>query len=328
MIDIVGVLVLLVLLLLFGFLASRAWRARNGLIKWVGGVLATLLTLLLLLVLVVALIGFYRLNIVPVATPAAIKVQASSDQVARGQQIANICVGCHSTANKFPLDGAPGNFLAGGPPAGVVQPPNLTPAGPLKDWTDGEIIRAIRDGVEKSGRPLIIMPSEQFHVMSDGDVQSVVAFLRSQPATPHDTAPTSINTIGALLIGAGVLPTSAQPPTTQPVTAPPRAATAEYGKYLASIIGCSACHGPDLGGGNPQGFPPSGPNLTQIIAKWSDTDFINTIHSGKDPTGHQLCDGMPYNEITAATTDNDLKAIYLYIKSLPAVSRAPVIKCE
>ena len=32
---------------------------------------------------------------------------------------------------------------------GVLYATNLTPGGPLKDWTDGEIVRAIREGVAK-----------------------------------------------------------------------------------------------------------------------------------------------------------------------------------
>jgi len=320
--DFLGVLILVLLVLLIGFLASRAWRARNIIVRLLLGILSTLLALLFALVLVVALIGFYKLNVAQAAPPSSVKVQASPEQVTRGQQIANICSGCHSTANKLPLDGAPANFIEGGLPAGVIQPPNLTPTGPLKDWTDGEIMRAIRDGVDKNGRPLLIMPSDQFHNMSDGDVQALVAFLRSQPPVAHDTPPTNLNTIGALLIGAGLFPTSAQPPTTQPVNAPPRAATAEYGKYLVDMIGCRACHGPDLGGGTANQFgPPAGPNLTAIVPKWSDADFIKTIRTGTDPSGHKLADAMPYAAISAATTDDDLKGIYLYLKSVPLVNR-------
>ena len=80
--------------------------------------------------------------------------------------------------------------------------------------------------------------------------------------------------------------------------------------------------------GTARGFAPSGQNLTEVVPKWSDADFVNTIRSGKDPTGHQLCEGMPYQEISAATTDDDLKAIYLYVKSLPPVNRTATIKCQ
>ena len=56
--DFVGVLILLLLVLLFGYLASRAWRARNIIVRLLLGILSTLLALIFTLVLVVALIGF------------------------------------------------------------------------------------------------------------------------------------------------------------------------------------------------------------------------------------------------------------------------------
>ena len=34
---------------------------------------------------------------------------------------------------------------------------NLTPAGPLKDWSDGEIFRAIRNGIDRDGQVLFAM---------------------------------------------------------------------------------------------------------------------------------------------------------------------------
>lgn len=324
MFDVVGVLILVILWLVFAFLARGAWHARNAILKWLGVILAGLLTVLLTLVIVAALYGFYRLNSAPAAPAAALKVAGTPDQLTRGQKLANFCIGCHSTAGKFPLDGAKDNFLAGGPPVGVVQPPNLTPAGPLQSWSDGEVIRAIRDGVDKNGRPLMIMPSDTFHNMSDNDVQSVVAFLRSQPATPHDTPPTSFNALGALFVGAGLFAPNNQPPTTGAVTSPPPGATTDYGKYVVSISGCQSCHGTDLGGGTPSQFgPPAGPNLTVAVPKMSAAEFLNTIRTGTDPSGHKLDpDNMPWREISGAFDDNELTGVYNYIKSVPPVNRA------
>jgi Cytochrome C oxidase, cbb3-type, subunit III len=182
----------------------------------------------------------------------------------------------------------------------------------------------MRDGVEKSGRPLIIMPADTFHNMSDADVQSIVAFLRSQPATAHATEPTRINALGAPLVGIGLFQLNNQPPTTSIITNPPPGATVEYGQYAVSISGCRLCHGADLGGGTPSGFgPPAGPNLTAAIAKMSDAEFINTIHTGTDPSGHKLDpQNMPWKELSGTFDDNELKAIYMYLKTVPLVNRA------
>jgi mono/diheme cytochrome c family protein len=173
------------------------------------------------------------------------------------------------------------------------------------------------------------MPSEEFHNLSDADVQSIVAYLRSQPATPNkpqnDTPSNSLNLLGAIFVGAGLFPTSAQPPITQPVVAPPEGTSAAYGKYLVDNIGCRSCHGPDLAGGTPGGFgPPPGPNLTQLVPKWSEADFVNTIRTGVDPTGHALNpDAMPWKEYAAFATDDDLKAIYAYVHGLTPIDKRP-----
>ncbi len=327
--NVVSIVVLLVLVVLFAWLTRRAWGSRRRILKWVGVVLAGLLTLLLALVTVVALIGFYKAYApVGYAVPE-VKVAGSADQVAAGQRLAHFCEGCHSSSGALPLDGGNDNFgsFPGGPPVAALYPPNLTPAGELKGWSDGDIIRAIREGVHKSGRPLLVMPAEIFHHMSDADVQALVAYLHSQPATPHsannDTPSNGVNVLGALFVGAGIFQTSVQPEITQPVVSPPRGVSVEYGKYLVTITGCNTCHGADLAGGTPGGFgPPAGPNLTVLVPQWSDTLFIKTIRTGVDPTGHQLNPTeMPYKEISAAYEDDQLEAIYTYLHGL-----APIVK--
>jgi mono/diheme cytochrome c family protein len=326
--NIIGLLVLLALVVLFGWLARRSWGSKRKFLKWPALILSGLLTLLLALITVVAAIGVYKIG-VPQGNPAAaVTVAATPDQVARGAKFATFCAGCHSTTGKPPLDGSKEDFISGDlPPVGSLYPPNLTPAGELQSWSDGEIIRAIREGVHKSGRALIVMPSENFHNLSDADVQSIVAYLRSQPATPNrpqtDTPSNSLNLLGALFIGAGLFPTSAQSPITQPVISPPRGVSGDYGKYLVSVIGCRECHGQNLAGGEAGGFgPPAGPNLTVLVPKWSEADFANTIRTGVDPTGKSLnADEMPWKQISSFASDDDLGAIYGYLHGL-----TPIVK--
>jgi mono/diheme cytochrome c family protein len=328
-VNIVSVLVLVAFVVLFAWLTKRAWGSKRKILKWPALVLSGLLTLVLALVTVVALIGLYKLS-APQGNPVAtIKVAGTSEQIARGAKFAVFCAGCHSTTGKPPLDGSKDDFISGpaAPPVGVLYVPNLTPAGETKDWSDGEIIRAIREGVHKSGRALLIMPSDQFHNLSDADVQSIVAYLRSQPAIvnkpQNDTPSNGLNLLGALFIGAGVFPTSVQPPITQPVVAPAEGPTADYGQYLVANIGCRACHGENLAGGKPGGFgPPPGPNITVLVPKWNEADFVKTIRTGVDPTGKSLnADLMPWKAISAFATDDDLKAIYAYLHGLTPVEK-------
>jgi mono/diheme cytochrome c family protein len=322
MFDFVGVAGLVLLAALWIWLVIRARRAGNRLVNWVGVGLGSLLTVVSALAVGVALIGFYKINFPPRRPAVAdIRVAGTPDQVARGARLALVCAGCHSPNGQLPLIGQ--NFMQDGPPAGTMYAANLTPAGEIKDWSDGEIIRAIREGVHKSGRSLIVMPSESFRNLSDADVQAIVAYLRSQPASGRDTPPTKLNVVGALFVGA-LVPPSAQPAIVQPIVAPPEGASAEYGKYLVSILACQVCHGENFGGRKSGGpGPPAGPNLTVIVPKWSVEDFTQTLRTGVDPYKHVLLAGMPWKEISNFANDDDLRAIYAYLHALTPVDGPP-----
>src|SRR5262249_32275671 len=167
---------------------------------------------------------------------------------------------------------------------------------------------------------LIIMPSEVFRHLSDVDVQAIVAYLRSQPAAEPRTPPTKLNVLGALLIGAGLAPTSAQAPITQPIVAPVEGVSADYGKYLVSILACRLCHGENLAGRKSGGpGPPGGPNLTLILPMWSVEDFIHTLRTGVDPYSRRLAEGMPWKEVSTFARDEDLKAMYAYLHGLKPI---------
>lgn len=325
MFDFVGVLVLVVLVALFGFLAFRSWGSKRAWLKWLGVVLSGLLTLLLTIVLVFVLIGFSKLN-APQSNPVSnLKAATTPEQTAKVSRWIILCSGCHSTAGKPPLDGGKDNFGAdpSGPPMGTIYPPNLTPAGPLKDWSDGEVVRAIREGVHKNGRPLIIMPSPAFHNMSDADVQAIVAYLRAQPPVQHDLPDNNVSVFAAFFVGALGAPIQTnQPPITQPIVAPPAGVNAQYGKYMVSIMGCTDCHGADLAGGEAGFGPPPGPNLTAILPKWTEADFLKLMNTGVDQSGKTVTDDMPWKEYKTALTEDEFKAMFMHLKSLQLIDKS------
>lgn len=329
MFDILGVLTLVGLIVLFGFLAARAWRLRNTLLRWVGAVLAGALALIVVGVLGLALKSYYLLNEqhnVPVAT---VTVAGTREQLARGEQLAHLCINCHSPNGELPLAGADFVTRFDMPPMGTLYAPNLTPGGDIDDWTDGEVIRAIREGVHRDGRSLLIMPSNVGRNFSDEDVQALVAYLRSQPATGGPTPRNQLNLLGALFLNLADLRT-VQAPVGQ-VTAPQAEDTLAYGRYMVDIIGCRDCHGEQLQGkaDNGQPGPPPGPNLTRIVPGWTEAEFMTFFNTGRMPNGamvpmEELSSGyatprMPWNEVRASTTDDELKAMYAYLSSLPAV---------
>ena len=316
MIDILGLMGLVALALVGAWLTRRALRAGHRGVKWVGSFLSGVIALVGTAAVVVALAGAYKINFPPHRpAPTEVTVAATPEMLARGAKIGVICAGCHSPTGKPPLVGR--DFLAaGGPPFGRLYAPNLTPAGEIKDWSDAEVIRAIREGVHKSGRALVVMPSDVFRHLSDSDVESVVAFLRSQGAAGQASPPARLNVLGEMFIGA-VFPTSAQPPIAAPVIAPPEGPSPEYGQYLVSIADCRTCHGEHLAGRIQKGpGPPAGPNLTMLVPSWSLEGFVQTIRTGVDPNKHTLTEEMPWKSISSFASDEDLAAIYAYLHAL------------
>jgi cytochrome c553 len=328
MVDIVGILILVALIAVFGFLTFRARRARNRWLKWIGGLLAGLLTLIPTALLILALVGFGKLNARFNNPVENIQVARTPAQIARGEKLANSCVSCHTPKNQLPLSGVDFAAKFGLPPIGTFYAPNLTPSGNIQDWSDGEVIRALREGVHKSGRSLLIMPADSFRYLSDDDAQALVAYLRLQPPTGGPTPTNEFNLLGALFTNL-VDFRIAQPPVGS--VPAPQPGTLEYGKYMVNVIGCRGCHGDLLQGrvDNGQPGPPPGPNLTKIVPQWTEEQFMTFFNSGRLPDGGTvptvtLPSGfteprMPWPMVRAVTTDQELKAMYAYLHSLPPV---------
>jgi cytochrome c553 len=330
MFDIAGILMLIVVIALFGFLTTRAWKLKHAFLKWSGVIIAGLLTLIPAALLILALIGFLKLNARYDNPVAAIKVTGTAAQIARGEKLANTCSSCHSPGNELPLSGSNFGVKFDMPPLGTLYAPNLTPSGDINDWTDGEVIRAIREGVHKDGRSLLIMPSDNFRNMSDDDVQALVAYLRSQPSTSGPTPANQFNLLGAVFMNLSDFRTVQKPAGS---VAAPQPGTSTYGKYLVDVIGCRSCHGDQLQGkvDNGQPGPPPGPNLTQIVPQWTEEQFMTFFDTGQLPGGGMvptvtLPNGlteprMPWPTTRAVATDDELRAMWLYLHSLPALEQ-------
>jgi mono/diheme cytochrome c family protein len=95
--------------------------------------------------------------------------------------------------------------------------------------------------------------------------------------------------------------------------------TVEYGEYLA--LPCALCHGANFNGQTIMiDAEYLAPNLTTggELKAWSEQDFINTMRTGITPNGHQLKSVMPWKYF-GQMTDDELKAVWLYLQSLPAL---------
>jgi cytochrome c553 len=300
-----------------GWVAWRAWHARNPFAKWGGGILASLLTLIVAAVGVFAAIGIVKFLAPPVTAVPDLKVAGTPQQVERGHYITNtLCVECHTLSHELPLTGGE-DFAKRIPlPIGSFTPPNLTPAGPLQNWSDGEIFRELRTGIDHNGRHLLVMSQVPVRNLSDEDLHAVIAYLRSQPAIENKTPdpPDQPNFLGVVMFGAGKLP-GGLPPVADTISAPPMGPTEAYGEYIVNYVGCRDCHGEDLTGGDPNSLSPHGPDL-RTVKDWTLEQFLKAFRTGIIPDGHTLSPEMPWR-VVGRMNDNDLTAVYTYLTSLP-----------
>ncbi|WP_254429870.1 c-type cytochrome [Ruegeria atlantica] len=204
---------------------------------------------------------------------------------------------------------------------------NITPGGRVADWTDEELATAIREGIRPDGSVIgPPMPMTLYRGLSDDDLYSIVAFLRTLPASKRETPFSTYNI---------PLPSAYGPPV-ESVTAPPVAVSVEYGEYLAGPVAhCIECHTPmgekgpmfktHLGAG---GFEFHGPwgtsvssNLTTHedgLAGYTDEEIQVMIVEGIRPDGSKMLPPMGYHHY-AAMSENDLDAVVLYLRQLPPI---------
>lgn len=278
---------------------------------------AILAVLVVLGLLVLAAFGYRRVHRTVNRRVPLVEVSTDSAHIARGRHLASIgCVGCHSALHpdSLVLTGSTFNFAheSGSPDMGELWAPNLTPGGRLKEYSDGELARGIREGLDRNGRPLLLMPSVDFRGMSDEDLGALIAYLRSQPAVTRNVPARRLNIIPYILIGAHVFNPSDQPAIQGAVIAPPADSTADYGEYLVALGGCRGCHGPTLQG---QGDIP---NAWAVAHDQSLETFTRAVRGGISPRGNALDPTkMPWPNY-ARYSDVEIHAIYVFVRGLTA----------
>lgn len=282
-----------------------------------------------------------------VGPPKDITIEATPDRLARGEYLVkNVmgCLYCHSEPNFDYWGGGlpkPGTEGAGGwhdaVSAGIMGSidiyfSNITPAA-LGDWTDGEIVQALTEGVSKGGKPLFpIMPYGRYRHMPEEEIFSIVAYLRTLKPIENPLPKKKVKRMFKVLER-----TFPQPWEPQPLPDPQDEVA--YGKYLATIGDCVMCHttmtksgklieGMDFAGGNeyklPNGQVVYSANITPDeetgIGHWSREDFIEAFKQYVEPqpvvgSKNTIMAWSAY----AGMTEEDLGAIYAYLRSVPPV---------
>ena len=297
--------------------------------------------LIVLGVLVVAIAAgvpgwFYLAH--PKTRPAPdMEAQDSPSAVERGRYLAEAMTGC--PACHSPIDESrPGDFpvadmlYAGrtftGAFPGTIVAPNLTPDPEtgIGAWTDGEIVRAIREGVSRDGRPLFpLMNYPHYRDLSDEDVLAIVAYLRTMKPIRHDAGRTRLDFPVNVLIR-----TLPRPVEGSPAGYPPPGI--ERGRMMLDVMLCGECHTPMergtpvAGMGLAGGTAMSGPwgtvysaNITSHpsagIGAFSDEDLKRVFREGRNRAGRPLW-VMPWS-VTQNLTDEDMDSLIAALREIP-----------
>lgn len=250
--------------------------------------------------------------------PVAMRSDGAALERGRYLYASRGCVDCHGAngAGRLFLDDGNGLRIAG---------PNITtgPGGVVAGYRPEDWVLSIRHGVNPQGRPLMIMPSEDYNRLTDDDLASLIAYLRALPPTAGEGAVVELPLPVRAVYGLGYIKdAAARIDHTLPPSAPvPEGVTVAHGEYVASM--CQGCHGAGLAGGRVPGSPPDWPpaaNLTPgegtALALYPDADsLIAMFRSGRRPDGSAV-KVMPFESLSEMS-DTDLRALHLYQKSLP-----------
>jgi mono/diheme cytochrome c family protein len=285
-------------------------------LKWIAVAVSSLIGLFLVTLLTIYFITEAQINKTYSLPVETIAIPADPASIERGRHLVEtvgFCADCHA-------QNLAGQVFDDGLFIGRLSVPNLTSgAGGIKpSFVDTDWVRAIRHGVDPEGKPLLDMPSNFYYNYSDADLGAMIAYLKSLPPVDNEQPDIYIGPMARLFIlqDPSLIPAQVIDHAGPRPPAPEPGVTVEYGRYLALV--CQFCHGEDLSG---SAEPGAGLNLTPAgnLGNWSEADFIHAIRTGVTPEGRQLDPTlMPWDRL-AQLSDEELKAIWLYLQSLPPV---------
>ncbi len=272
----------------------------------------------------------------PTGVPPAL---ASADLIARGEYLTRAadCAACHTVPGGKPFAGGLAFKL---PMIGTLYSTNITPDAEtgIGAWSDDEFVRALHEGIGKDGEHLYpAFPYASYTLMTRDDALAIKAYLFSLKPVKYTPPPNDISfpfNQRYLMAFWNALfspnhrfrPNVDQPPEWN------------CGAYLVEALGhCGDCHTPrnilfglkaheKFAGEVVQGWKAYNitPDKDWGIGSWSEAQLQNYL-------GHGHADGRgsasgPMAEVVDNSlrflSDDDIKAMGIYVTSVPAVSAA------
>lgn len=270
--------------------------------------------------------------------------------IKRGEYLAqNVagCIHCHSQRDLTKYSGpvVPGTEGGGGfafvPQFGLpgtFYGKNITPDEEtgIGTWTDEQVLRAITQGISKNGDTLFpLMPYASYNRMAREDLVSIIAYIRTLKPIKNKVPARQL-----MMPIAMAYPAKFLQPSIDANQRPDESDRVKHGEYLVTMANCVDCHtplspkGPDMtrryAGGHmfdAGHFKVTSANITSDmetgIGSWTEERFLTkfTQYRKKEAYDYNAGDQntmMPVVEI-AGMTDDDLKAIFAYMKTIPPI---------
>jgi len=304
-----------------------------------------------IVLIVLIAVSYISLALPDVGKPENINVNPTAERIKRGEYLVNhvtLCVDCHSKRDwskfagpmKFDSLGAGGElFDAKVDFPGEVFVPNIT-SYHLKDWTDGELFRAITCGVRKNGDAIFpLMPWPYYAKMSREDIYSMIAYLRTLKPLQTDYPKAKLDFPLSLIVHI-------MPKKENPGIMPSPSDTLNYGAYLVTAAACKECHSQSNNGNYLAGLEFAGgrkfkinghvmsssnitPDMTTGIGSWTANVFVSRFKSLGDPAMAQPVSEKNFQTIMPwyayeGMSEGDLKAMYAFLRTLKPVKNQVV----
>ena len=272
--------------------------------------------------------------------------------IERGDYLANNvagCLDCHSKRDfgKYSGPVVPGTEGGGGfvldekfGLPGTLFGKNITPDAEtgIGTWTDDEILRAMTQGISKNGDTLFpIMPYPNFNRMAKEDLMSIIAYIKTLKPIKNKVPARQLMAPIAMAYPGKFLQ-----PSVDGNIRPPESDKVKYGEYLITMADCGTCHspltpqGPDMSrmyaGGYRFDLGATGivnsanitPDSATGIGAWTEERFLNKFTPYREEKNYNYDPGkqntiMPLS-ILAGMKDEDLKAIYAYLRTVKPIS--------
>jgi cytochrome c553 len=211
-----------------------------------------------------------------------------------------------------------------------IKGPNITTGtgGVVAGYQPADWVRTIRHGVTPGGRPLMIMPSEDYNRLTDADLAALVAYVKTLPPATGTGAEVVLPLPARVLYGFGAIQDAAAKidHTLPPATPVAEGVNVQHGAYVANM--CLGCHNPQLTGGRIPGGPPDWPpaaNLTPVASSGMTAyaqpeALMKMFKSGVRADGSKI-QVMPFDSLRELS-ETDVRALHLYLRSLPPKPRS------